>query len=255
MQFWELLATTGRARPWIRHFLPIAVLYLAFFATDAKAQQFNTDNWWVLPNATGMGMISLGEYYSVMYLGYGFSPGWEADIAFNIFKEGDDNTAAHYSTTAYVKRLIFEDEALTRGAAVMVGIGMGPGFIDSGVKIQDFRDFWASVPVTIPFFDNKLSWDLMPGVTWNTEYGPEKKSAVGFTYSSRMALYGIVPQSAVVFEVFGAEGDTDAPAQYKAGVRWESEFVIAALTYGDGLEGNGGGGVELGFVFLTMPYF
>lgn len=255
MQFWTILATTGGARPGIRHLLPMAVLYLAFFATDARAQQFNSDNWRVLPNATGMGMLSVGEHYSVMYLGYGFSPGWEADVGYSIFKEEEENTAAHYATTAYVKRLIFQDEALTRGAAVMAGIGKGPGFIESGVKIQDFRNYWVSVPVTIPFFDDKLSWDLMPGVTWNTEYGLEEESAVGFTYSTRLAIYRIVPQSAIVFEVFGAEGDAEAPAQYKAGVRWESEFVVAALTYGDGLEGNDGGGFELGFIFLTMPYF
>ena len=255
MQPSATLNATRSACPGIRRLLPIAVLYLAFFATDAKAQQFAADNWWVLPNATGMGMLTIGEYYSVMYLGYGFAPGWEFDIAFNIFKEGDDNTAATYSNTAYIKRLIFEDEAQTKGAAVMVGTGMGPGFIQSGVKIQDFVNYWAQVPVTFPLFGNKLSWDLMPGVTWNTEYGPEKESAVGFTYATRMAIYGIVPQSAVVFEVFGTEGDVEAPAQYKAGVRWESKFVVAALTYGDGLEGNGGGGIELGLMFFTLPYF
>jgi hypothetical protein len=38
-------------------------------------------------------------------------------------------------------------------------------------------------------------------------------------------------------------------------VRWESKYVIAALTYGDGLEGNDGGGIEFGVIVLTPPYF
>jgi len=241
--------------PDLRGPLAIAVLLLALFASGATAQQFNSDNWWVLPHATGMGILTVGENYSVMYLGFGFLPGWEVDLAFNIYEEGDETTAAHYSTTAYVKRLLFQNAELTRGAAVMAGVGQGPGFIESGIKTQDFRNYWVSVPVTFPFFDNKLSWDIMPGGTWNREYGPEKTTAAGFTYSSRMAVYGIVPQSAIVFEVFGAEGDAKAPAQYKAGVRWESKFVVAALTYGDGLEGNDGGGIELGLMFFTLPYF
>jgi len=248
-------STSPRVVSAIFRLLRNSALLVAVFAGSAGAQQFNSDNWWVLPHATGMGLISVGEHYSTMYLGFGFLPGWEADFAFTIYEEGDELTAAHYSTTAYVKRLLVQNEAQTGGAAVMAGVGQGPGFIESGVKTLDFRNYWVSVPVTFPFFDNKLSWDLMPGGTWNREYGAEEKSAAGFTYSSRMAVYGVVPRSAIVFEVFGAEGDAEAPAQYKAGVRWESEFVIAALTYGDGLEGNAGGGIELGFIFLTLPYF
>ena len=229
-------------------------LLLVLLPAAAKAQQFNSDNWWVLPDATGMGILSLGQEYSTMYLGYGFLPGWELDAAATIYENDADNSTAGYSTTVYVKRLLFQDEAQTKGAAVMLGVGQGPGYLDAGVLTQDFRNYWVTVPVTVPLFDNKLSWDLMPGGTWNKEYGAESTSAAGFTYSTRMNLYGIIPHSAIVAEVFGAEGDASAPAQYKAGVRWESKFVIVALTYGDGLEGNGGGGIELGLMVFTLPY-
>jgi len=231
------------------------LMLLAFSWSGAAAQQFNSDNWWVLPHTTGMGIANLGEHYSSMYLGYGFLRGWEADIAAFIYRKEDNaNTAAHYSTTVYIKRLIVQNEAMTSGAAVMAGVGQGPGYIDSNVLVEDFRNYWVCVPVTFPFFDNTLSWDLMPGGTWNTDYGPEEVHASAFTYSSRLAIYKVVPHSAIVMEVFGAEGKAEAAAQYRAGVRWESKYAVIALTYGDGLEDNRGGGVELGFMFLTPPF-
>ena len=227
---------------------------LALSWSGAAAQQFNSDNWWVLPHTTGMGIVSLGQQYSSCYLGYGFLPGWEADVAATLYSADEAQKNAHYSTTIYVKRLILQNKAMTSGAAVMAGIGQGPAYYDANELVQDFKNYWACIPVTIPLFDNMLSWDLMPGGTWNTDYGPEEKRASAFTYSSRLAIYKIIPQSAIVGEVFGAEGDAGAPAQYKAGVRWESKYAVIALTYGDGLEGNEGAGVELGFMFLTVPY-
>jgi len=231
-----------------------SLVLLAFSWSGAAAQQFNSDNWWVLPHTTGMGLVSLGEQYTTGYLGYGFLPGWELDVAATLYPADEGSKNAHYSTTTYVKRLIVENEALTNGASVMAGVGQGPGYYDSGVLVQDLKSYWACVPVTISLFDNLLSWDLMPGGTWNTSYGPAQEHASAFTYSSRLAIYKIIPRSAIVGEVFGAEGDADSPAQYKAGVRWESKYAVIALTYGDGLEGNQGAGLELGFIFLTVPY-
>jgi hypothetical protein len=244
-------ASSGSATRWL---LAAALAVLVLCSSQAGAQQFNSDNWWVLPYATGVGVITGGEHYSTMYLGYGFLDGWEFDIGVFLYQEDEKNTTSHYSTTVYLKRLIVQNDALTKGAAVMAGIGQGPGYLESGELLGEFKNYWVSVPMTFPFFDNTLSWDLMPGGTWNIDYGPEEEHAAAFTWSSRLAIYRIVPQSALVLEVFGAEGNAEAAAQYKAGVRWESKYVIAALTYGDGLEGNEGGGLEIGFMFLTPPY-
>lgn len=244
-------AAFGSRTCWL---LAAVLVVLGLCSSQARAQQFNADNWWVLPYTTGMGVATLGEHYSTMYLGYGFLDGWELDIGIFLYEADEGNTTAHYSTTVYLKRLIVQDEALTKGAAVMAGIGQAPGYQESGQLIGEFKSYWVSVPVTLSFFDNTLSWDLMPGGTWNTNYGSQEEHAAAFTWSSRLAIYKVVPQSAIVLEVFGAEGEAEAAVQYKAGVRWESKYVVAALTYGDGLEGNEGGGLELGFMFLTPPF-
>jgi hypothetical protein len=231
-------------------------LLLTGISSSAYSQQFNSDNWWVVPHGVGTGVATIGEKYSTMYLGYGFAPGWEVDIAPTIYEEDPvSGAAARYSTTAYVKGLIWENQEQTSGASVMAGIGQSPGYYQSGTKTNDFKSYWAALPITLPFLDNTISWDIMPGVLYNREYGINEESAWGFSYSTRIAIYKIIPQSAIVAEVFGATGDAEAEAQYKAGVRWESKYVIAALTYGDGLEGNEGGGIELGFIILTVPWF
>jgi len=234
----------------------LTLLSLISIGNSVHAQQFNSDNWWVMPHGTGMGILTVGENYSTMYLGYGFAPKWEVDIG-NVLYDDDPltMTPARYSTTAYVKRLLFQNQAQTSGVSVMAGIGQSPYYYQAGIRVEDFKSYWASFPLTLPFLDNMISWDIMPGVLYNKEYGLNKETAWGFSYSTRVAVYKIIPQSAIVAEVFGAEGDAKADAQYKAGVRWESKYVTIALTYGDGLEGNQGGGFELGFMVYTPPYF
>jgi hypothetical protein len=225
-------------------------------AQGIHAQQFNSDNWWLVPHGTGTAVATLGESYSTMYLGYGFAPKWEFDLGYTLYDEDPvTGTAARYSGTAYVKRLIYENPAQTGGVAVMAGIGQSPSYYQSGIKTQDLESYWASFPITLPFLDNTISWDLMPGVLYNREFGVTEDDATGFSYSSRLAVYSIIPQSAIVAEVFGASGDADADDEYKIGVRWESKYLVAALTYGDGLEGNKGGGWEFGIIVLTAPYF
>lgn len=250
-----MTTTSQGSKDTFRRWLSALVfLILTGMSTAVCSQQFNSDNWWVLPHGVGSGVATLGQEYSTMYLGYGFAPKWEADVAITAYSE-DDNDAAYYSTTAYVKRLLYENEAQTEGVSVMAGIGQSPSYYQANVKVNKFKSYWAAVPITFSFADNMYSWDIMPGVLYNKEYGPNEETAWGFSYSTRLAIYKIIPQSAIVAEVFGAAGDAEADAQYKVGVRWESKYVVAALTYGDGLEGNEGGGIEFGVIVLTPPYF
>jgi len=240
----------------LRLLVAMIFLLLTGISNSAYGQQFNSDNWYVLPHSVGMGILSLGQNYSTMYLGYGFAPKWEVDIAATVYEEDPDtNTAARYSTTAYVKRLIYENQTQTGGVSVMAGIGQSPSYYQAGIETRDFASYWATFPITLPFLDNMISWDIMPGVLYNKESGATEETAWGASYSTRVAVYKIIPQSAIVGEVFGAGGEAEADAQYKVGVRWESKYAVIALTYGDGLEGNEGGGVELGFMFYTRPYF
>jgi len=247
---------TGRGfRTAWRWFLIAATVTLMTSALNpVYSQQFNSDNWWVLPHGVGMGIVTVGQHYSTMYLGYGFLPKWEVDVSTTLFEKEDDDKTNHFATSAYVKRLLYENQTQTGGLSLMAGIGATPGYLQSGGVTRDFKSYWAYFPWTVSLFDNTLSWDIMPGATYNVEYGAEKDSAWGFLYSSRLAIYKVIPQSAIVVEVFGTEGDAYSEPQYKAGVRWESQYVIAALTYGAALDGSQGGGIELGIMVLTPPF-
>jgi hypothetical protein len=35
--------------------------------------------------------------------------------------------------------------------------------------------------VTFAFFENTLSWDILPGASWNKDYGAEQSRAFGLT--------------------------------------------------------------------------
>lgn len=251
-----VFTTSRREKVKVRHFLIAAVLLLSTgIGSPAFGQQFNSDNWWLLPLHTGMGLVTIGQKYSIMYLGYGFAKGWEIDIAPTIYRaDSASGTPARYSTTAYVKHLFWENRAVTSGVAVMAGIGQSPGYYQAETKIEDLKSYWAAFPLTLPFFGNTISWDIMPGFMFNRQYGTSEESAWGFSYSSRVAIYKIVPSSAIVGEVFGAAGEAQADPQFKAGVRFESKYVVAALTYGDGLKGNDGGGLEIGIMIFTVPW-
>ena len=82
--------------------------------------------------------------------------------------------------------------------------------------------------ITFAFREATVSWDLLPGVIVNLDEDQSGKTAWGMTWSSRLAVYKIIPQSAVVAEVFGTAGEAYAEPTYRVGVRWESPRVIVA---------------------------
>jgi hypothetical protein len=64
-----------------------------------------------------------------------------------------------------------------------------------------------------------LSWDLMPGALENFEDGIDQKTSWGFTWSTRLAIYKIIPKTAIVGEVYGTEGEAYSTPEYKVGLR------------------------------------
>jgi hypothetical protein len=58
----------------------------------------------------GSGVATVGQHYSAMYLGWGFWPKWEVDISTTLFEKEDGDETNHFSTSAYVKRLLYENE-------------------------------------------------------------------------------------------------------------------------------------------------
>jgi hypothetical protein len=71
----------------------------------------------------------------------------------------------------------------------MAGIGQSPSYYHTGTKTNDLKSYWVTLPLTLPFLDNTISWDIKPGVVYNREYGINEESAWGFSYSTRVAIY------------------------------------------------------------------
>jgi len=150
--------------------------------------------------------------------------------------------------------MFYENKAKTGGWGAMGGTGINPGYLEAGTTTSTLQSYWLAVPVTIPFYDGAISWDLLPGVSHNQEYGPSNESAWGATYSTRLAVYKVIPQSAIVGEIFGTEGEAYSEPQYRVGVRWETKYVITALTYGAALDGSQGAGLEIGLMLLSPRF-
>jgi hypothetical protein len=232
-------------------------LLISGAVTSASAQQFNTDNYWTAPEGTETSTLTIGEEYSVLMFTAALLPQWEFNLGATLFKDEPRlNSSGHYSITAYVKYMVYENALQTGGVGIMAGTGVVPGYFQQGTVIPDSKSYWVSVPITFPFFDNTLSWDIMPGVTYN-KLDDENISTgydSGFTYSSRLAIYKVIPQSAIVGEVFGTEGQAYSDPKYRVGVRWESKHVIAAFTYGDTFDAGLGAGFEFGVMILSPQF-
>jgi len=135
------------------------------------------------------------------------------------------------------------------------GTGMDPGYLGTYGLKDAFKTYWTNAPATIPLFDNKLSWDIMPGASITMDYGTHDVTAAAFTYSTRLAYYPTSPTWSIVGEVFGAEGDVTSIPEYKVGPRWEpNQHVVLALTYGQEFNGSNGAGWEVGAMLFTPPF-
>ena len=137
-----------------------------------------------------------------------------------------------HSTSIYAKYMIYENEAKTGGVAVKAGTGLDPGYLDGHDRVNDaFQTFWTNAPITFAFFDNTLSWDIMPGASMTQNYGDEDKTAWAFTYSTRLAWYPFNPELSIVGEIYGSEGELDVPVEYRAGLRWEPNQYASICDY------------------------
>ena len=232
------------------------VCMIAVLINKTKAQQFNSDSWLSKPHGTITIIPTIGERNSMLMNTYSLFPRWEFTMAAYLYNDDNDPTTNDgYSTSFYTKYMFYENKTQTGGAAVKVGTGMFPGTLDGEDRVKDaFKTYWMNVPVTIPFLNNKLSWDIMPGASVTRHYGVEEKTAYSFTYSTRLAWYPKLKWS-VVGEIFGAEGESEAVPDYKFGLRWEpSQYAVFAVTYGNEINGNNGAGFEFGVMLFTPPF-
>ena len=222
-----------------------------------KGQQYNSDNYLSKPHGVATIILTYGERNSMFMNTFSLFPRWEFTVAAYIYNnDNDPKTDDGYSTSLYAKYMIFENEAKTGGVAVKAGTGLDPGYLDGNDRVNDaFQTFWTNAPITIAFFNNKLSWDIMPGASMTRHYGDEDKTVWAFTYSTRLAWYPLNPELAIVGEIYGSEGELTVPVEYRAGLRWEpSQYAVFALTYDDEINGSNGAGWEFGVMLFTPPF-
>ena len=223
-------------------------------ATSAGAQQFNGDNQWVAPHGVGTFVLTVGQEYSVMMAVAALLPDTEFNLGVTHFVDKPlDLTEGHYSGIFYVKRRLVENDAGDAGWAMSVGTGIDPSYLEAGTVTDNFQSWFVNTSYTASFRDGDVTCDLLPGVMVNLDKDRRGETAWGMTWCSRAAVYKIIPQSAIVGEVFGTVGEAYAEPTYRVGVRWESPRVIVATTYGDTFSGAGGPRLELGVIVLTNP--
>jgi len=227
------------------------------FIETSFAQQFNSDSWLSKQHGTVTIIPTVGERNSMLMTTYSLFPKWEFTIAGYLYNN-DSNplTDDGYSASLYAKYMFYQNKKETGGASVKAGTGMKPGTINGEDKNKNaFQSYWINFPCTVPFFKNKLSWDLMPGASVTRNYGQQETTAWGFTYSTRLAYYPFDPRWSAVGEVFGTEGQQTAIPEYKFGIRWEpSQYAVFAITYGQEFNGKEGAGFELGIMLFTPPF-
>jgi hypothetical protein len=225
--------------------------------TQANAQQYNSDSWLSKKHGTVTIIPTYGERNSMLMTTFSLFPKWEFTAALYAYNnDGDQLTDDGHSGSFYAKYMFYENKTATGGAAVKFGTGMFPGTIGAEDRTNDaFQTYWINFPVTLPFFNNKLSLDLMPGASMTRNYGSGEENAWAFTYSTRLAWYPFDDKWSAVGEVFGTEGELVAIPEYKVGIRWDaSQYAVLAVTYGQEFNGRNGAGFEFGIMIFTPPF-
>ena len=223
---------------------------------SGKAQQFVGDNQWVAPQGVSTIVGTAGADYMQFYLVSALLQEWEFNFQLvHYYDDPRTNSGSYTSPNFFVKRRLYQNESETAGYAALAGFGLFPQHLDQGEVTDSFQSWWAMGVATIAFANDHILWDLLPGATVNLNYKQTNRTAWGFTYSSRVAVYGVVPESAIVAEVFGTAGQASAPFSYRAGVRWEGTKWIIAATYSRAFNRSYGAGFELGVMCFTDVLF
>ena len=235
----------------------IVFILLVLIGSSVQAQQYNSDNYLSKPHGMATIILTYGERNSMFMNTFSLFPRWEFTAAAYIYNnDNDPKTDDGHSTSLYAKYMIYENESKTGGVAVKAGTGLDPGYLDGNERVNDaFQTFWTNAPITVAFFDNQISWDIMPGASMTRHYGDEDQTVWAFTYSTRLAWYPFNPELSIVGEIYSSEGELNVPVEYRAGLRWEpSQYSVFALTYDDEFKGSNGAGWEFGIMLFTPPF-
>ncbi|MCV9386282.1 hypothetical protein [Reichenbachiella ulvae] len=239
----------------IPRFFILFVLFEAI-AFEAVSQQFNTDNYLSMPHGTGTFVITAGQRNTAIISSFSLIPKFEIFVQGNMFRDYRiEDYPQNFTTSLYAKYMYWVNKQNNGGGAIFLGAGRSPGYFKNTVYTELHKNIWAAFPVTFPFFNNVLSWDLMPGVLVDFNAEDTNDVAWGFTWSSRMAIYKIIPQTAIVLEAYGTEGEAYSKPEYKIGLRWEpNDYIVPAITYSSQFYGRYGAGFEFGVMIFTPQY-
>jgi len=235
----------------------IVFILLVLIGSPVQGQQYNSDNYLSKPHGMATIILTYGQRNSMIMNTFSLFPRWEFTAAAYIYNnDNDPKTDDGHSTSLYAKYMIYENEAKTGGVAVKAGTGLDPGYLDGNERVNDaFQTFWTNAPITIPFLNNTISWDIMPGASMTRHYGDEDETVWAFTYSTRLAWYPFNPELSIVGEIYSSEGELDVPVEYRVGLRWEpNQYAVFALTYDDEFKGSNGAGWEFGVMLFTPPF-
>ncbi len=241
----------------LRHCTKIILLVLfGHSSSHLNAQQFNSDNYVVMPHGTGTFVITNGERNAAFVNSFGLIPRFEFFVQGNLFWENEKTESPqHFTATLYAKYSLWVNTQKSSGVSVFLGFGKSPGYYTQKEFLTLHKNYWTAVVYTLPLFNKTIYWDFMPGGMVDIDYKGSKNAAWGFTYSSRINVYKLIPKTAIVAEIFGTEGSIYSAPEYKIGLRYEpNDFIIPAITYGNTLSGTGGAGFEIGLVIFTPQY-
>lgn len=232
-----------------------ACVALALAPAQGAAQQFNSDNYLAMPRGMSTTTVTAGTEFSGILVSFALLDGWEFFTgAFMSYEDVNAGRSASWSAVLMGKYMVYENRARNGGVGVTVGTGNNPGHLEQDRVTTSFKTFFVTPQVSLPLFGGAVSWDLNPGVQLARDQGEGGERSWDFTYSTRAAVYGLVPESAVVAEVFGTASVTEP--QYRVGVRWEgaSSVIVPAVSWSQGFDGAASGGFEVGFTMFTPRF-
>jgi hypothetical protein len=221
----------------------------------AEAQQFASDSWLSKPYGMVTIIPTMGQQSSMLMTTFSLIPKWEFTMAVWLYDyDRKASTDDGYSTSFYAKYMFYQNASATGGSSVKFGTGIDPGLVtESGINA--FQSFWVNFPTTIPFFNNKVSCDIMPGMNVSLQEGNDSTVATSFTYTTRLAWYCFSPELAVVGEVFGSAGTNLNKPDYRIGLRWEpNQYVAVAGSYSHEFSSSNGAGFEIGVMLFSPPF-
>lgn len=242
--------------PLVKTFLVLLFMMRLPFVHALRAQQFAGDNQWVAPQGVATLVASAGKEYAQFYAVIAVLQEWEFNSQFVYYYDDPrGNSDSYLNPSFYLKRRLYQNEAETAGYGVLGGVGLFPQHLDQGEVTSRFHSWWAMGVATYAFANNNILLDILPGATVNLDHKQSGDTAWGFTYCSRVAVYNVIPQSAIVGEVFGTSGQANSPISYRFGVRWESPRWIAAITYSNAFNNSYSAGLEFGIMCYTNALF